>query len=78
MPVGLGQLEHGISRRRVVHEARGGPGLVMFCVFVFNRQIPTYLKATHYQITVGQRVYHQPMDSAPDNAIIGKVDFPRI
>ena len=39
MPVGLGQLEHGISRRRVVHEARGSRSLVMFSDFVFNWQI---------------------------------------
>ena len=39
MPVGLGQLEHGISPRRVVHEARGSRSLVMFSDFVFNWQI---------------------------------------
>jgi len=38
MPVGLGQLEHGTSRRRVVHEARGSRSLVMFSDFVFNWQ----------------------------------------
>ena len=42
MPVGLGQLEHGTSRRRVVHEARGSRSLVMFSDFIFTFLIGKY------------------------------------